>query len=446
MLIAVRLYFRKITIRNRDLVPAEGPIIFAPNHPGAFLDPIVVSVLVKHELHFLARGESFGTALARTVYGWLNMIPIYRPNESPDEVHKNDQIFEKCYEHLAKKRSIIIFPEGISHTEPRLKKVKTGAARIGLGAGAYSEEDLDIKIVPIGLNYTAAHSFRSELFLNFGQPISLKEYQEQYQTDEFEGVRSLTTRIREELEARVVVIRNEDLDDLIADIEVMYRSHLQEVLDTNDEGASRKFRIAREIAEAVQHFQRVDPLRVTNFRERLNEYRYRLTGLSLDDRQVRSAERRWPMAAILLFLVFGAPLFAVGALWNYLPYRLTGWIVDKVVKRDDFIGAVRILAGFGVFLVYYTGLVILASFWLPWFLTLAFLLSLPLTGLFALAWIKRVILLKSVSAFRSIFRRRKGEINALKELREDLIKELETARDQYLQVKEDVLLKEDSGL
>src|SRR5688500_19399469 len=61
--------------------------------------------------------------------------------------------------------SIAIFPEGTTHSDPQLRELKTGAARISLGA------NLDVAVIPTGIYYTAKHAFRSSALVRFGEPI-----------------------------------------------------------------------------------------------------------------------------------------------------------------------------------------------------------------------------------------------------------------------------------
>ena len=63
----------------------------------------------------------------------LNLIPVFRTRETPELMHKNKFMFSHCFNHLADSGSILIFPEGFSVTERRMRKLKAGAARIALG-------------------------------------------------------------------------------------------------------------------------------------------------------------------------------------------------------------------------------------------------------------------------------------------------------------------------
>ena len=75
--------------------------------------------------------------------------------------------FARARELVAKSGSIAIFPEGTTHSDSKLRELKTGAARIALGCGC------PLKIVPTGIYYTAKQTFRSSALVYFGAPIDV---------------------------------------------------------------------------------------------------------------------------------------------------------------------------------------------------------------------------------------------------------------------------------
>ncbi|KAH8556008.1 hypothetical protein BGW37DRAFT_479445 [Umbelopsis sp. PMI_123] len=81
-------------------------------------------------------------------------------------------LFDKVHDSLAQGRSIVIFPEGGSHDRLELLPLKVGFALMALGAMA-KYPDLDVKIVPVGLNYFHPHRFRSRAVVSYGPPISI---------------------------------------------------------------------------------------------------------------------------------------------------------------------------------------------------------------------------------------------------------------------------------
>src|SRR5206468_3476577 len=74
---------------------------------------------------------------------------------------------------LARGGAIALFPEGASHSDPKLRPLKTGAARIALGAAAALAGPTPIRIVPAGLYYRAKRTFRSAALLHFGEPFAV---------------------------------------------------------------------------------------------------------------------------------------------------------------------------------------------------------------------------------------------------------------------------------
>ena len=129
-----KTYFKSIHFHNKTAVPSSGPIILAVNHTSAFMDPVLIAVLSKRTFHFLARGEAFNSKLSRIFYASLNMLPLYRPEISPDDMHKNKFVFTKCFEHLKSGNAIMMFPEGFSKTERRLRPIKTRYFEVSIGS------------------------------------------------------------------------------------------------------------------------------------------------------------------------------------------------------------------------------------------------------------------------------------------------------------------------
>jgi 1-acyl-sn-glycerol-3-phosphate acyltransferase len=147
------VFFRSITIRNKELIPSQGPLLVLANYPSTFMDPIVIATILNRKVFFLAKGELFKSSFTKWLLPKFNMIPVYRKQDDPTLMNKNDDTFKKCFEHLEKGGAILMFPEGISITERKLKPIKTGATRIVLGAEARNIFELGVQIINIGLNY-----------------------------------------------------------------------------------------------------------------------------------------------------------------------------------------------------------------------------------------------------------------------------------------------------
>src|SRR5881392_2956385 len=158
--VLIRVFFKRIDIVDMERVPDDAPVIFAVNHPNALIDPLFLLCFAPRPVSFLAKAPLF----RMPVIGWFargfDSIPVYRreDNFSPAQ---NRETFARARQTLARGGAIAIFPEGTTHSDPRLKTLKTGAARIALGS------TLRVMVVPTGLFYTSKQTFRSAAVMYF---------------------------------------------------------------------------------------------------------------------------------------------------------------------------------------------------------------------------------------------------------------------------------------
>lgn len=278
--LTVKGYFHAIYTKGKEQVPEKGPVIFAPNHPSAFMDPILLSTEIDRKLFFLARGDIFMKPLAAKIFSGLNMIPVYRKGEVQDHGDKNDMVFQKCFEHLADGKALMIFPEGVSKTERKLRPLKTGIVRIALGAEAIHQFSLGVKIIPVGINYSDPHTFRSVVLANFGKPIEVTEFKDLYELDERKAVETLTEKLKTELEKLLVLLQDENLENLIRQIKQLYQSQIEDTSEFENEGM-QAFQLSKEIISAVEYHSMQNPERVKAFQSKINAYMKGLQNLKL---------------------------------------------------------------------------------------------------------------------------------------------------------------------
>src|SRR5215213_4879567 len=170
---ALHLFFRRIETVNADVVPRGTGVIFVLNHPNGLIDPALVFVALPRKISFLAKSTLFRMPVISFLLRTVEALPLYRKVDAGEDVSKNQRTFELCSELLQRGGSIALFPEGISHNSPKLLPMKTGAARIALGAAASGAAIVEVKIVPVGLFYTSKTTFRSEALLHFGEPFTV---------------------------------------------------------------------------------------------------------------------------------------------------------------------------------------------------------------------------------------------------------------------------------
>ncbi|MGL4597838.1 MAG: lysophospholipid acyltransferase family protein [Bacteroidia bacterium] len=431
-----KIFFRKAVIHRLENIPKEGPLLICANHPGAFLDPIIVAVLMNRPIHFLAKGVVFKTKFAQWLFPKFNMIPIYRKQDDPSMMHKNKETFSKCYEHLAKGDALIIFPEGISITERKLRPIKTGAARIALGAEEAYNYELGVKIITIGLNYQDPHSFRQDVFVHVGEPILAKDFAESWKKDSYAAADELTEEIRKRMETLLIVTENEASDELVAQVERLYKDKLKAFhgIDPNDR--VKDFKASQRISQVVHWYLENDHARAGRIADHVKSYFWKLDTLGLNDGTVEAAAKKSTVfqkgLLDLLLAVLGFPIFIYGFLHNYLPFALAAWLSKKIAKVREFRGAVAAASGMFLFLIWHTILGILAwKFSHHLLFTLLYIASLLPSGLLAYLWYRVVWRMSRKWLFLSIFAKKSELANELVRQRAMLIDEFEQAAAEF---------------
>src|SRR5882724_5703341 len=127
----IRLYYPHRSVEGADRIPAAGPVVFVANHPNGLLDPLLLRVVTGRPARFLAKSTLFGNPLSRLAMSAFGSIPVYRAQESGG-LGKDSSA--RCRAALARGEALALFPEGVSHSDPQLRPLKTGAARIVLSA------------------------------------------------------------------------------------------------------------------------------------------------------------------------------------------------------------------------------------------------------------------------------------------------------------------------
>ena len=225
---------------------------------------MVLRVATGFAARFLAKSTLFRNPISRLVMEAFGSIPIYRAHESgarSGDASRNDASFARCRAELAAGGAMALFPEGVSHSDPQLRPLKTGAARIALSTEAEHDGRLGVTLVPVGLYYERKALFRSSVLLVVGEPIDVAPLLADYRRDERQTVEALTETIDARLDE---VVLQAESRDLLAGIARVARW-------TSDEGSqdlAAQHQRAREMADAYARLRARDPARVESDRRR----------------------------------------------------------------------------------------------------------------------------------------------------------------------------------
>jgi glycerol-3-phosphate O-acyltransferase / dihydroxyacetone phosphate acyltransferase len=171
--VAARLTYREIEVVSVGSPPA-GPTVMVSNHFGGLADALLLVYLSERFTRIVARDVIWKAPGVGRFMRWIGAIPVHRRADSPDGAALgNDAMFATCYEALREGSVVLIFPEGVTQDDPYLAPVKTGAARIALGARASGVAGIQVQ--PVGIHYEDKAAFRSRVLVAFGAPIDVDD-------------------------------------------------------------------------------------------------------------------------------------------------------------------------------------------------------------------------------------------------------------------------------
>lgn len=166
-------YYKKIEVVGLEHVPKDKPVLFLPNHQNALLDVLLIVTDCKRKPYFLTRSDVFGKPLLNRVFSFLRMIPIYRIRDGRHTLAKNDVIFDQCATLLGRGEAMVMFPEGNHSLKRQVRPLSKGFTRV-LFRTLEKYPELDIQLVPIGLNYKDAKHFPDAVSIQYGEAIPVQ--------------------------------------------------------------------------------------------------------------------------------------------------------------------------------------------------------------------------------------------------------------------------------
>ena len=415
----LRVFFRKIDVRGDDRVPAGRPLILVVNHPNVMLDALILGVYAPGS-RFLGKSTLF----KRPLYTWflrqIGVIPVARAQDEGSEMSRNRGMLRVACETLREGRSLVVFPEGASHGEMRVRDLKPGVVRIALRAEAEAEGR--VCIVPVGLTYSDPGVFRSEAAVHFGEAIEGRPFLRADRRHRHAAEQELTGLIHERLSALTRHIEASDLETLVRDLCLLYAEKVAVELSDSLE-LSQRLRAEQEIIRAGRHFAGTDPALVRSFARRLRAHRRKLRRLGLASDAVTP-----PRPARLLLALLLSPLALYGFVHNAVPYYLPRLFVRPYRTEPEMIGTVKMVAGIIVFPVFYLMVAGAACLVTGFRSALLYGVTLPVSGLFTLLYDEH--LLRGWPLWKGLISPR--GLRRLSEERAALVQDLDALKERYL--------------
>jgi len=143
--------------------------MLAVNHPNSFLDAVILCTLFDKPVYSLARGDAFKNKFFAKLLFSFKMFPVYRVSEGVENLEENYKTFELCKDIFKQGGIVLIFSEGRCINEWHLRPLKKGTARLAISSW---QEGIDIKVLPVAINYSSFKVFGKNVKLFFGDIIT----------------------------------------------------------------------------------------------------------------------------------------------------------------------------------------------------------------------------------------------------------------------------------
>ncbi|HTB32688.1 MAG TPA: 1-acyl-sn-glycerol-3-phosphate acyltransferase [Bacteroidia bacterium] len=305
-------FFDKVQVSGIENIPFDCPVIFASNHPNAFLDSLVMTTCIKRELYYTARGDFFKSKIANTLLRYINILPVYRKEEGKELMHKNTGTFSACIEIFKKNGAVTIFTEGFSENKYELRPLRKGTARLAFEAWNNPEIGAKLKVVPVAIHYSSWLKIH---------PVVYVEFLKNIEKDDFDNIdengllnKKFNDLLREALAAKCIMI---DQGGNIVSQNKITGFILKNYLNGT---VNAKILQNKYVANVT-----------SEFRSRYKELSdFLINGNINYDMKFGNAAMNI-INLIGWFIVFGAAL-----IYNFIPYYLCRIFVRKTTKSNDF--------------------------------------------------------------------------------------------------------------
>ncbi len=389
-----RCFFRSVKVTGKENIPENKPVIFAPNHQNALMDALALLATTKGQPIFLARSDIFKKPLLAKVLNFLKMIPIYRIRDGYGNLKLNDEILRKITSILSKNHSMVIFPEGNHGDKRTLRPLKKGICRMAFQAEEAYNYNLDIQIVPVGLDYTNYYKFNHRLLVNFGKPIPVHDYTSLYKEAPSKAHLKILDKIGQELKKVMLHVNNLHYYQLINELREIYKYKMRDYLKLSNLKHHNKFKADKRLIETCENAIENKPEEAKVAYHKLRVYRKCRGKLGVREWVFQKAPFSWPgnIAQIpLLIILF--PVFVYGFINHILPALLPLYF-SKKMKDKQFWSSVRSTMTLVTFPVFYLLQFLVVYLIIQDFqFSLIYLLSLPVTGIIAYhysVWFKKL--------------------------------------------------------
>ena len=368
--LVLKLSYRNIRYVNRERIPQDGAVIYAPNHTNALMDALVILAMDRKAKVFVARADIFKKPILAKIFAFLKIMPIMRLRDGVDEVKKNYETIEKAVDVLRDKVPFCIFPEGTHQAKYSSLPLSKGIFRIAFQAQELMP-DMPLYIVPVGMRYGSFFRFRSTVRVQVGEPINVQEFVNSHsENSPQEQMNILRDILAERMKSSILYIPNDE--DYDATYEICGAAVKRQVLGYGRNPFGCRFNRLDAHFEANKQIVK----RIVEMKEQEPAKAAELLKLGKEAYEIRKAKRisiasvsvkRPILSRILktLFLIIALPYCLPVAMLT-LPIKALCALIFTKLKDYAFRNSVRFLINLVVWPLLMIIYAIIAYALLPW--------------------------------------------------------------------------------
>src|SRR5262252_593316 len=330
------LFYRRIDVVGRERIPERGGVIIAANHHNSLVDAMLILVTVPRPVTVLAKAPLFRHPL---IGPWLRMmgaVPVHRRAEAGDDPRRNDEMFAAAIEALRAGGAILIFPEGTTQPQPILMPLRTGAARLALGAERAMAGEGHAPILPVGMVFHDPGTFRSaSVQITIGSPLPTADLVAAHHDRPEEAVRAITARLTQAIGVRIVEAQDQYTLDLLAVLERAWREEAarrgepRPSIDEPEQSLVWKQQVMR----AARYLSDRESHRVAELRHRIERYRSHLDEVGITSTQLGQPYTAGLVVSYVLTNVLWLALALPVACWGIVSHAAPYWLTEQIVRR-----------------------------------------------------------------------------------------------------------------
>ena len=381
-------WFSSVEVNGTHHIPEGEPVIFAPNHQNAFMDAMALLSSSPQPVVFWAKADLFENKLIGSILRAIKIMPAYRMRNGFSNLKKNEESIKDSDDVLTHHLFLCLMPEGGQDEKRKLRPLVKGIFRSAFSAQEKLAENDWVKIIPTGIDYGHYDKSGRHLVVNFGNPISLKDYMQLHSENAPVALNTMKEELSKRMKPLMLDIQSDDNYDTFYVASYLYNLPMLEILNISDNETNRlaaRKRIVEALEKAEQSVQCTELLKElreqclswsethndTAFCSRVQEY----VGIDMD------------LIVKTIYLIITVPLYLVGVIAN-LPTIIASKVAGAKTHGTGFEASVKFgLAGILSPILYAIETTIYAIFFAPDLLTtIAFFFLLPVSALFFLKY------------------------------------------------------------